>query len=118
MTATKPINSSPMMCFVSARRALESCCQAGIRNRRKKVSPLSVVPPNPAVQRDIRDRIEQAFTHLPAKLQVVARLAVIEEQPYEDIAGALGISVGAVKSRVFRAVRLLRRKLKRMGVEP
>ncbi|MEK6280401.1 MAG: RNA polymerase sigma factor [Acidobacteriota bacterium] len=77
-----------------------------------------VVPPNPGVQWDIRDRVEQAFTHLPAKLQVVARLALIEEQPYEEIAGALGISVGAVKSRVFRAVRLLRRKLKRLGVEP
>ena len=76
------------------------------------------MPPNPAVQRDLRDRIEQAFAHLPAKLQVVARLALIEEQPYEEIAGALGISAGAVKSRVFRAVRLLRRKLKRMGVEP
>jgi len=76
------------------------------------------MPPNPAVQRDLRDRIEQAFAHLPAKLQVVARLSLIEEQPYEEIAGALGISVGAVKSRVFRAVRLLRRKLKRMGIEP
>ena len=76
------------------------------------------VPPDPAVRRDIRDRIEHAFAHLPAKLQVVARLALIEEQRYEEIAGALGISVGAVKSRVFRAVRLLRRKLKRMGIEP
>jgi RNA polymerase sigma-70 factor (ECF subfamily) len=76
------------------------------------------VLPNPAVQRDIRDRIEQAFAHLPAKLQVVARLALIEEQTYQDIAGALGISVGAVKSRVFRAVRLMRKKLKRMGIEP
>jgi RNA polymerase sigma-70 factor (ECF subfamily) len=77
-----------------------------------------VVLPDAAVQQDIRDRIEQAFTHLPAKLQVVARLALIEEQTYEEIAEALGISVGAVKSRVFRAVRLLRIKLKRMGVEP
>ena len=77
-----------------------------------------LVLPNPAVQRDIRDRIEQAFVQLPAKLQIVARLALIEEQPYEEIAGAMGISSGAVKSRVFRAVRLLRKKLKRMGVEP
>ena len=76
------------------------------------------VPPNPAVQRELRDRIEQAFGQLPVKLQVVARLALIEEQPYPEIAGALGISVGAVKSRVFRAVRLMRKKLKRMGIEP
>jgi len=77
-----------------------------------------VTPPNPAVQRNIRDRIEQAFTHLPAKLQVAARLALIEEQTYEEIAEALGISVGAVKSCVFRAVHLMRKKLKRMGIEP
>ena len=77
-----------------------------------------VAPNDPAIQRDIRERIEQSFLHLPAKLQVVARLALIEQQPYEEISQALGISVGAVKSRVFRAVRLLRRKLKRMGIEP
>jgi RNA polymerase sigma factor (sigma-70 family) len=73
---------------------------------------------DPAIQRDIREQIEQAFLHLPAKLQVVARLALVEQQPYEEIAQAVGISVGAVKSRVFRAVRLMRRKLKRMGIEP
>ena len=77
-----------------------------------------VAPTNPAVQREIRDRIELAFNHLPAKLQVVARLALIEERSYEEIAAALEISVGAVKSRAFRAVRLLRSKLKRMGIEP
>jgi RNA polymerase sigma-70 factor, ECF subfamily len=77
-----------------------------------------VMPLNPGVQRNIRDRIEQAFIQLPPKLQVAARLALIEEQSYEEIAGALGISAGAVKSRVFRAVHLLRKKLKRMGIEP
>lgn len=77
-----------------------------------------VAPIDAAVQRDLRERIEQAFLHLPAKLQVVARLALIEEQSYEEIAQALGISEGAIKSRIFRAVRLMRRKLKRMGIEP
>ncbi len=74
--------------------------------------------PDPAIRRDIRDHIQRAFRQLPAKLQVAATLALIEEQPYEEIAAALGISVGAVKSRVFRAVRALRRKLKRQGIEP
>jgi DNA-directed RNA polymerase specialized sigma24 family protein len=55
---------------------------------------------------------------LPAKYRVPATLALVEEEPYEEIAAALGISVGAVKSRVFRAVRLLREKLRRLGVEP
>lgn len=79
---------------------------------------VKVTPPNPAVQRNVRERIEQAFNELPAKLQVAARLALIEEQTYQEIAGALGISAGAVKSRVFRAVHLMRKKLKRMGIEP
>jgi RNA polymerase sigma-70 factor (ECF subfamily) len=74
--------------------------------------------PNPAVHREVHDRIERAFRELPTRLQVAATLALIEEESYEEIAQALGISVGAFKSRVFRAVRLLRRKLKGLGVEP
>jgi RNA polymerase sigma-70 factor (ECF subfamily) len=53
---------------------------------------------------------------LPAKLRVAAVLALVEERPYQEIADALGISVGAVKLRVFRAVRNLRKQLKQMGV--
>jgi len=74
--------------------------------------------PNPGVQQDVRERVAQAFRQLPAKLRVAATLALIEEEPYQDIADALGISVGAVKLRVFRAVRLLRKQLKQLGVEP
>lgn len=74
--------------------------------------------PDSAVQQDTRDRIQRAFRQLPRKLQVAATLALIEEESYTDIAEALGISVGAVKSRVFRAVHSLRKKLKRLGVEP
>lgn len=73
---------------------------------------------NPAVQRDIRERTAKAFRQLPPKLQVAATLALVEEEPYSEISAALGISVGAVKVRVFRATRLLRKKLKEMGVEP
>ena len=43
-----------------------------------------------------REKIQQAFRRLPAKLQVAATLALVEEQPYEEIADALGTSVGAV----------------------
>ncbi len=79
---------------------------------------LSEEPPDPAVRRDVRARIERAFEQLPPKLRIVATLALIEERPYEEIGQALGIPVGTVKSREFRAVRLLREKLKRLGVQP
>jgi RNA polymerase sigma-70 factor, ECF subfamily len=80
--------------------------------------PLIAPPEDPAISSDIREKIERAFRELPARLQVAATLALIEEQKYEDIAAALEISVGGVKSRVFRAVRILRRKLRKMGIEP
>lgn len=62
-------------------------------------------------QQETRMRIQQAFHRLPPKLQVAAMLALIEERSYPEIADALGTSVGAVKLRVFRAVRILRKQL-------
>jgi RNA polymerase sigma factor (sigma-70 family) len=70
------------------------------------------------LQQHIRLQTERAFRQLPAKFQAVATLALVEERPYEEISESLGISVGAIKSRVFRAVRLLRKKLRQSGVEP
>ncbi|HKH99363.1 MAG TPA: sigma-70 family RNA polymerase sigma factor [Candidatus Sulfotelmatobacter sp.] len=66
---------------------------------------------NPAIRREMRERTQLAFRQLPAKLRVVATLALIEERPHSEIADALNISTAAVKARLFRAVRLLRRKL-------
>lgn len=74
-------------------------------------------PPDPAVQQDTRERILFAFSQLPAKLRVAATLALIEERPYEEIAESLSIPIGTVKSRLFRAVRLLRENLKQLGIE-
>jgi len=74
--------------------------------------------PDPAIGADIRAKVAAALGELPAKLHAVATLAVIEETPYADIADALGISVNAVKSRVFRAVRQLRKSLEKRGVRP
>jgi RNA polymerase sigma-70 factor, ECF subfamily len=74
--------------------------------------------PDPGISQELREKTAQAFARLPPKLRIAATLAVIEEQPYQEIAEALGISAGAVKLRVFRAVRMLRKDLKRQGIEP
>jgi RNA polymerase sigma-70 factor (ECF subfamily) len=68
--------------------------------------------------RDLGDSIALAFRRLPPTLRVVATLAIVEEQPYADIADALDLPVGTVKSRVFRAIRALRRELAVMGIRP
>jgi RNA polymerase sigma factor (sigma-70 family) len=74
--------------------------------------------PDPGISQELREKTAQAFGRLPPKLRIAATLAVIEEQPYQEIAEALGVSAGAVKLRVFRAVRMLRKDLKRQGIEP
>jgi RNA polymerase sigma-70 factor (ECF subfamily) len=64
----------------------------------------------------IADSVARAFQRLPPKLRVVATLALIEEQAHTDIADALDVPLGTVKSRLFRATRRLREELLRMGV--
>lgn len=82
------------------------------------VEPMAAAVPDPVERGETHARVARAFRELPPKLRIAATLALVEERTYEDIAGALGVSAGAVKSRVFRAVRILRRKLERMGIEP
>jgi RNA polymerase sigma-70 factor (ECF subfamily) len=72
----------------------------------------------PAADPHVANAIARAVASLPPKLHVVAMLALVEEQPYAEIADALGVPIGTVKSRVFRATRALREQLTRAGVRP
>jgi RNA polymerase sigma-70 factor (ECF subfamily) len=74
--------------------------------------------PDPGISQELRQKTAHAFGRLPPKLRIAATLALIEEQPHKEIAEALGITTGAVKLRVFRALRLLRKNLKQQGIEP
>jgi RNA polymerase sigma factor (sigma-70 family) len=71
-----------------------------------------------ALAAEVGAQVAAAFGELPPTLRAAAALALIEETPYAEMAGALGISVNGVKSRVFRAVRLLRKGLEKRGVRP
>lgn len=72
---------------------------------------------DPALRQETRSQIKRAFLELPAKYRLVATLALIEDEPYDRIAEAVGISAALVKVRVFRAVRMLRKRLNSLGVE-
>ncbi len=113
----------PSRSFAPWARRIASNLALGYLRHRPADAPLLFEPaappaPDPAVRRETSEKVARAFRELPPKLQIAATLALIEEQKYDDIAAGLGISVGGVKSRVFRAVRVLRRKLERMGIEP
>jgi RNA polymerase sigma-70 factor (ECF subfamily) len=70
------------------------------------------------VTAEIRQKTALAFGRLPPKLRIAATLAVVEELPQKEVAAALGISIAAVKLRVFRALRLLRTDLEQQGITP
>jgi RNA polymerase sigma-70 factor (ECF subfamily) len=74
--------------------------------------------PDPGIAAEVRLKTAQAFARLPPGLRIAATLAIVEEQPHKEVAAALGISVGAVKLRVFRAIRLLRKDLLEQGITP
>jgi RNA polymerase sigma-70 factor, ECF subfamily len=105
-----------------ARRIATNAALDHLRSARPEVELPDDLPqplqPDPGISQEMRQKTAYAFARLPPKLRIAATLALIEEQPYEEIAEAQGISVGAVKLRVFRALRLLRKTLKQQGVEP
>ena len=91
----------------------------------RQARPESELPDNlacasigdPALGSERRRQVKEAFHQLPAKYRLVATLALIEEEPYANIAQAVGISESLVKVRLFRAVRMLRKKLNSLRQE-
>jgi len=104
-----------------ARRIATNAALDHLRHSRRETElpgDLACAPrADPAVRGETRERIRQAFQQLPAKYRLVATLALIEEEPYNGIAEAVGISAALVKIRVFRAVRMLRKKLNSLDAE-
>lgn len=82
------------------------------------VEPRAPRPADPVEREDLRVQIASALAELSPKLRLVATLALVEEVPYEEIAASLGLSREAVKSRVFRAVKKLRKTLEARGITP
>lgn len=68
-------------------------------------------------QRQVRAAIRDAVMSLSPKLRVVVQLVLIEEESYSTVAESLGISLSAVKLRMFRATRILRKKLQQRGLQ-
>ena len=104
-----------------ARRIATNAALDHLRHARRETELAGDYPAaprgDPVVRAELRSQIRQAFLDLPAKYRLVATLALIEDEPYSEIAEAVGISEALVKVRVFRAVRMLRKKLNSIGVQ-
>jgi RNA polymerase sigma-70 factor (ECF subfamily) len=68
-------------------------------------------PDQTTVNRELKDQIEAAIKQLSPDHQVVIVMREIQGLSYEEMAEALGCSIGTVMSRLFYARRYLRTKL-------
>ncbi|MFA5884863.1 MAG: sigma-70 family RNA polymerase sigma factor [Acidimicrobiia bacterium] len=91
-----------------------------VRRRRRRPTdalpddPERVLPPSPGadeVSTQLSDDIQTALAALPEEFRVPVVLCDVADQSYEQIAAALGVPVGTVRSRLHRGRRLLRSML-------
>ncbi len=85
------------------------------RERRERTATEVTSSPmcqNEALTGERFGRLWEAIDRLPEKLRMVVILASIQEHDLGQVAAALGIPEGTVKSRLFEARRQLREKLK------
>lgn len=67
--------------------------------------------PETVIDRRLDGRIQQALVALPGELRMVVVLSDVEGYAYEEIAQALSLPLGTVKSRLHRARKILQERL-------
>jgi len=97
--------------------AANACRDRRRRDRRAPVVPIDAVPEPAAraegvertlIDRERREAVRRALAELSEEQREALVLARYHGLPYAQIAEVLGISVGAVKTRIFRAVETLK----------
>jgi RNA polymerase sigma-70 factor (ECF subfamily) len=92
-----------------------------LRQRQEAGTDLPASPRDPedaAAGSQVQAEVQRALLELPEDLRVATVLYDIEGVPYGEIARVLGIPEGTVKSRIHRARRALRDRLRSLvGVE-
>lgn len=80
------------------------------RAREEELPDLSL-PDDRLLRSENRDRLRSAIDRLSFEQKVVVTLHFQEDLPYAEIASVLGVSVNAVRIRLYRALALLRKEL-------
>ena len=96
-----------------------------VRRRRRRPThslpddPERVLPASPAadeVSTELSGDVQAALAALPEEFRVAVVLCDVADQSYEDIARALDVPIGTVRSRLHRGRKLLRGELVARGV--
>ena len=84
----------------------------GNDGRQFDIADYSYHPERDLERKEQRFSIEEAIASLPDKYREVIVYRHKDDKSYEEIADLLGIPIGTVKARIFRARELLKKKLK------
>jgi RNA polymerase sigma-70 factor (sigma-E family) len=94
------------------RRAMVNTHISGWRRRRIDEYPTDEIPDCPAVdpadERDLHDVVQRALDRLPRQMRAAVMLRYYDDMTEPQVAAAMGVTVGTVKSTVARAVGKLR----------
>ncbi|HUN34548.1 MAG TPA: SigE family RNA polymerase sigma factor [Trebonia sp.] len=94
------------------RRAMVNTHISAWRRRKVDEYPTDEIPDQPAVdgseERDLHDVLQQALDRLPRQMRAAVMHRFYEDMTEPQVAAAMGITVGTVKSTVARAVGKLR----------
>lgn len=94
------------------RRAMVNTHISSWRRRRVEEFPTDELPDRPAADpsgdRDLRDIMQRALDRLPRQMRAAVMLRYYDDMTEPEVAAALGVTVGTVKSTVARAVAKLR----------
>ena len=94
------------------RRVMVNTHISGWRRRHVDEYPTDELPDSPADdvtgQRDLHDVVQRAVDRLPRQMRAAVMLRYYDDMTEPEVAAALGVSVGTVKSTVARAVAKLR----------
>lgn len=67
------------------------------------------------MQRELRGKVLEALSSLPAEQRLVVELKFYRELKFEEISEALGIPTSTAKSRFYTSLNQLKKKLSRVG---
>ena len=94
------------------RRAMVNTHISWWRRRRLDEYPTDEIPDRPAADpagdSDLQDTLRRAIDRLPQRMRAAVVLRYYEDMTEAEVAAALGVSLGTVKSTVSRAVAKLR----------
>lgn len=91
---------------------VRSCArQERLRKELKAVNEAEEAMPRQSPEFGLRDDLQSALESLDEAHREVVVLGLIQELPYREVGEILGIPVGTVKSRMFNALKQLRKHL-------